>query len=507
MICDGQINCYDSFDEYYCCYENSICGIRKLQIQCLHAVGQIPIFNYKLPVIDLPFSKFLSELFLFRFCKLRGHYIDNFGLKRKLDVEYFGKSHMYRQLTAGDVFNQVGRVESMELESILLLKETMFLNFSSLNELSIRKTLLKVIEYDAFHGLKNLRNLTISENKNLQVIDKDAFISLLNLENLIISNNAITDFYSETFRSLILLQTIDLRGNDFHFTNTYFRQELHLAVIYADSYIICCMKPPSVTEENCKTPKDAITGCENLIKDGILKIFLWVIGVIALFGNIAVIVFRVFGVEKTKNKTFILFVTNLTLSDGLMGVYMMIIAVHDFKYTGIYTFNAYAWKNSFLCYFSGTMSFVSSEASVLFIFFITIDRFLAVKYPIGGPRITKRIAYAMTLFTWIIASVTAIIPGQIYPGFYSYSGVCLALPITPDIFDGQFYSVAVFLGFNFLTFIMIAVGQYIIFREIKLSSRRVRSRLTPRDREAATMLLMVVITDCFCWIPVGVLSK
>ncbi|KAJ8299054.1 hypothetical protein KUTeg_023114, partial [Tegillarca granosa] len=62
------------------------------------------------------------------------------------------------------------------------------------------------------------------------------------------------------------------------------------------------------------------------------------------------------------------------------------------------------------------------KASVFFVLFITIDRILAVKYPFKGPKITKKISYMMVLLSWIISLVAAVVPGQIYYRYYSYSG-------------------------------------------------------------------------------------
>ena len=61
----------------------------------------------------------------------------------------------------------------------------------------------------------------------------------------------------------------------------------------------------------------------------ILRVFLWIMGLMACFGNLIVIVWRLVGTNRNVSDIII---TNLAVSDMLMGIYMICIASVDIHY-------------------------------------------------------------------------------------------------------------------------------------------------------------------------------
>lgn len=57
-------------------------------------------------------------------------------------------------------------------------------------------------------------------------------------------------------------------------------------------------------------------------------------------------------------------ITNLALGDLLMGSYLLLIAVVDRHYRGVYFMHDAAWRSSALCSLAGFLSTFSSEISV-----------------------------------------------------------------------------------------------------------------------------------------------
>lgn len=57
-------------------------------------------------------------------------------------------------------------------------------------------------------------------------------------------------------------------------------------------------------------------------------------------------------------------IANLAVSDLLMGMYLLTIAVVDIYYRGVYSVYDSAWRSSKLCAFAGFLSTFSSELSV-----------------------------------------------------------------------------------------------------------------------------------------------
>lgn len=486
--CNKTLGCYGYMKEFYCCDNTSECGIQDVAVNC-H---------------DVPVTSSAD-------CWLHVKYTDNNDEEQQINLSDIEENQVFTHFVGPRIYTYSNHTKSLYIQGISSLYRNMFTEFQWLTSITIRKTRLKEIIGHLFEGIENLLSTEITENPLLFSIHADAFIGLRNLTLLNLSYNSITDLSDGTFSDLSSLQVIDLRGqsNLIHITSNFFEKNYMLTHIYADSYAFCCFKPQLVTSENCVTPpKNAVTSCDDLIEDRILQTFLWIIGIMAVVGNLVVIVYHFVGNDPSRNETFSFFVTNLSISDAMMGTYMVIIGIHDVKFHNTYVYNEYEWKKSLLCKITGAMSYVSSESSVIFIFFITLDRFIAIKYPFGGWKITIRRAYVIAFFAWLISFFSAALPGKLYKGFYSRSGVCIALPLTGRTDEGRFYySAAVFLGFNFLAFVLIAVGQYLIFREIKISSKRVRKSLSGREKSVAKLLLLIVVTDCLCWLPIGILGE
>jgi hypothetical protein len=176
------------------------------------------------------------------------------------------------------------------------------------------------------------------------------------------------------------------------------------------------------------------------------------------------------------------------------------------------------WRNSGWCTAAGFLSTVASEASVFFLYLITLDRFLVIKYPFGQFRLNSKHIGVMSFTSWTLSVIIALIPVLFdnYSDwqFYSKSGVCIALPLTRDRPPGWLYSVLIFLGLNFMTFCIIALGQGLIYMEIWKVSSEIKSSVSrslksslKRDIRVARNLLLLVTSDFLCWVPIGCIGK
>lgn len=72
--------------------------------------------------------------------------------------------------------------------------------------------------------------------------------------------------------------------------------------------------------------------CDDLMKNDVLFVFLWIIGFSFLLGNFGVFVFKVFFDIDILKKGYGIFIINLSIFDFLMGVYMIIIVLVDEYY-------------------------------------------------------------------------------------------------------------------------------------------------------------------------------
>lgn len=107
----------------------------------------------------------------------------------------------------------------------------------------------------------------------------------------------------------------------------------------------------------------------------------WVMAGIGCTGNIIVLLGRHFA--PSSNIIHSLYLKNLALSDLLMGIYLIIIAVEDQYYRGVYLTYQYKWRHSNLCKLCGNvLIFLIFSQIFIKIAFAEFVYFRIFKYPI-----------------------------------------------------------------------------------------------------------------------------
>ena len=446
----------------------------------------------------------------------------------------------------------------MSFCSISSIESDFFLYMKNLLSLDISYNRLNKIQSHLFVGLKRLETLYLNGNSEMLTIESYAFSGLNAINDFVMSDVFIGVFKIFSFHGL-KLKRIDLSDNIVDIAEDGIFAELKVDTVYlngttiktfqkdmfigiekvntivSNAYKFCCIRPSYVPEQNCYPHQDEFSSCADLMRNDVLRPLIWIIGFFALIGNVLSLIYR-FMYDKSRLRLgYGIFVTNLAFADFLMGVYMITIASADVFYRGRYIFFDEIWRNSFWCKMAGMLSTVASEGSVLFLCAITLDRLFVIKYPFGEVRFTPKLAGITCCAIWTIALLVAILPlvvsSYFHDDFYSKSGVCLALPLTRDRPPGWVYSISIFIVFNSAAFLLIAIGQWSIYREIdasrifksavkskslrrfvfgnrKMSTKASTGRRTRRnnDLRVSRNLLLVVTTDFMCWCPIGILG-
>ena len=387
-----------------------------------------------------------------------------------------------------------------------------FVHTSELEFLNLSFNEITHVHDFSLHRLEQLRELHLEGNK-LTCVSYALLANTLSLEILNLSRNDIHDIAYGTFKGHSELLILDIKHNQIEVFENMFLGLVNLKHMYVDWYTLCCAKPDSVDPEHCHSPQDQISSCDFLIKEIFLSVGIWFLTLFAVVGNIFVLVFRWREERWKKMKSHIIFILNLGFSDLLMGIYLFIIAYKDSEFRGVYGFKDREWRNSGVCSFAGILATISSESSAMFIFFISIDRLIGIKYPLSRMRFTRKDAITCSAVVWGISIAMAVIPtifvGYFQGQFYSASGVCISLPLTNDLKHGYGYSVFIFICFNFVIFSLVCVAQILIFREMRNSRKRIIGSSTANNRETAVAksLFAVVLTDVLCWVPIAILGE
>lgn len=252
------------------------------------------------------------------------------------------------------------------------------------------------------------------------------------------------------------------------------------------------------------------------MKNKALQVCIWILGLLALFGNLFVIILR--SIVKEDNTVHSFFLANLAAADFLMGIYMLIIAFKDAQWQGEYFKHDMVWRSSGLCQFAGAVSMLSSEVSVLTLTLITADRFICVVFPFRMRRLGRRKACFYIASIWVIGAVISLVPtlGFDYfydkrsnSNYYGRSAVCLPVELSKEKLAGWEYSVAIFIVLNFASFMFILCAYIAMFFKVRQVTKGVRSTQMNRESSMAKRMIFIILTDFFCWMPViviGILS-
>ncbi|XP_041475590.1 G-protein coupled receptor GRL101-like [Lytechinus variegatus] len=308
-----------------------------------------------------------------------------------------------------------------------------------------------------------------------------------------------------------------------------------LEKLSTDDYRLCCLFKNITCSVINPTPLDS---CSRLTHNDVLSVAVWLIGFGALFGNFVVIFVRYREERHGRNYVQRLFVTNLAFADFLMGVYMVTIASVDIFYGKWYFLSAPIWRESQLCRWAGFVALLSSESSVFLLALITVDRFICIIFPFGTVRFRSTSARMGVGMVWSLSftlSLAPLLTGLYNSDFYGLSDVCVGLPfntyterkgrivyssrdnIYQFIADEEteqrpywLYSIALFLGVNFILLILIFFCYLLIFLQVRRSAKITGSERMKREMRMTIKMALIVGTDFCCWMPViimGILSQ
>ena len=405
---------------------------------------------------------------------------------------------------------------------------------------------LRHVHEQSLTALVNLVHLNLAHNK-LSVLPANLFTELVSLQIVELSFNHLDHLGKQLFRTCVNLVSVDLRANALKWTNREAYTGLNSSTVYyVTDYHSCCFIPANCSFEEPSTP---FLTCNRLLPYNVLRVFIWLIAIGALIGNLSVLFSRI-KPDRERNKVQNIFIANLSMSDFLMGIYLFIVLSADLYYTDFFPSHSEWWRYSPLCRLAGTLSVLSSEASVFLITLISVDRFMGIKWPFSKRRLRTKRARMVLAILWVVALILSITPSMIAgvnEDFYDVSEVCIGLPISryatfdnrtvsqtfetgkyvnTDIWQfvsgievsvnqhtksgsrvGMYFSIAMFVGLNFVSFLIVAVCYIGMFITRIQSNKDLERTLIGKDEIAlAKKSAIILLTDFFCWMPIVVLS-
>uniref|UniRef100_A0A8C8ZQH2 Follicle-stimulating hormone receptor n=1 Tax=Prolemur simus TaxID=1328070 RepID=A0A8C8ZQH2_PROSS len=262
-------------------------------------------------------------------------------------------------------------------------------------------------------------------------------------------------------------------------------------VIYNEfDYDLC----NEVVDVTCSPKPDAFNPCEDIMGYNILRVLIWFISILAITGNIIVLVILITSQYKLTVPRFLM--CNLAFADLCIGIYLLLIASVDIHTKSQYHNYAIDWQTGAGCGAAGFFTVFASELSVYTLTAITLERWHTITHAMQlDCKVQLRHAASVMVMGWIFAFVAALFP--IF-GISSYMKVSICLPMDIDSPLSQLYVMSL-LVLNVLAFVVIC-GCY---THIYLTVRNPNIISSSSDTKIAKRMAMLIFTDFLCMAPIS----
>ena len=446
-------------------------------------------------------------------------------------------SNMLEEIQPG-VFSGLEKLEQLSLSNNMLtsLLPTLLRKLTSLILLVLSHNPLAHLHPDTFQNLTILHGL-ILRNTSLTYLPENIFQASRQLGHLDLSANDLSELQFRPFEICTILEILNLTQNPLKWISKDSFIGLNMSTnVLVDNPASCCF----VAKANCipSLSKSPFLSCGRLLPYDVLRVGIWIVSIFAIVNNVLGILVRC-KQKKQANKVQFLLITNLSISDLLMGLYLISLLSVDLYYTDYFPSHSEAWRNSTLCKIAGSLSVLSSEASVFFITMISIDRAIAINFPFRAHRGGTKSTCIIVSFLWLVAlgiSITSFVLSMMDSDVYAVPEICVGLPFsrqpnfnmseTSVVLSQTFnvtssvqehkatssnvtmhFSIAIFTGLNLFCFFIVGFCYLSIFiTATKTTKKSGRSSTLKEDIQMAKKMFLLVLTDFCCWVPVGVLS-
>ncbi|XP_033032706.1 follicle-stimulating hormone receptor isoform X2 [Trachypithecus francoisi] len=249
-----------------------------------------------------------------------------------------------------------------------------------------------------------------------------------------------------------------------------------------------------VIDVTCSPKPDAFNPCEDIMGYNILRVLIWFISILAITGNIIVLVILTTSQYKLTVPRFLM--CNLAFADLCIGIYLLLIASVDIHTKSQYHNYAIDWQTGAGCDAAGFFTVFASELSVYTLTAITLERWHTITHAMQlDCKVQLRHAASVMVMGWIFAFAAALFP--IF-GISSYMKVSICLPMDIDSPLSQLYVMSL-LVLNVLAFVVIC-GCY---THIYLTVRNPNIVSSSSDTRIAKRMAMLIFTDFLCMAPIS----
>ncbi|KAK7919143.1 hypothetical protein WMY93_010427 [Mugilogobius chulae] len=374
----------------------------------------------------------------------------------------------------------------------------------TISDIRLTRNSIERVASDAFNATK-MRKLFLGGNTRLSHFNDDAFAGPSELVVLDISHTALSSVPDSILASLqrifppfgrLMKAELTYPSHCCFFHNMINNRSLRHKLCsnpqaHTDPHFFSAR---CLNQSSCSPTPDAFNPCEDIMAAISLRVLIWVISVLALLGNTAVLLVLLGTRAKLTVPRFLM--CHLAFADLCMGVYLVVIATVDMFTRGKYYNYAIDWQTGLGCSAAGFFTVFASELSVFTLTAITLERWHTITHALRLDR-KLRLRHACFVMTggWLFSLIAALLPTL---GVSSYGKVSICLPMDVDSIIAQIYVVSLLL-LNVLAFVCVC-GCYL---SIYLTIRNPSSAPAHADTRVAKRMALLIFTDFLCMAPIS----
>ncbi|XP_050068508.1 thyrotropin receptor [Anopheles maculipalpis] len=275
--------------------------------------------------------------------------------------------------------------------------------------------------------------------------------------------------------------------------------EFHETVAQISSMeALCGNLTPMIFDVKCYPMPDALNPCEDVMGSHWLRGSVWVVVLLAVFGNVAVVVVLFSNRSDLTVPKFL--ICNLAFADLCMGLYLLLIASIDAHSMGEYFNYAFDWQYGVGCKVAGFLTVFASHLSIFTLTIVTLERWFAITHAI---YLNRRIKLSAAMYIMIVGWVYAVTMASM-PLFgisnYSSTSICLPMEARDSLDIAYLLTVLVVNGCGFVVIVVCYAQIYLsLGKETRQAARTAHSG----EMTVAKKMALLVFTNFACWAPIA----
>ena len=349
----------------------------------------------------------------------------------------------------------------------------------------------------------DLSRVTLAE------LNIETFLLFPQIEKLNLSSTGLQRVVGSESGVLGLLHTVDLRGCPVSsFSKRLFRGLSKLRLVYTDNYKICCSQalPDNFNIKHCHGPSDIVSSCDSLLRLTLYKTSFIILTVFVLVCNAGHVVISSISSKNKFKSNFHVFHTHITACDFLMGIHSAVVTAADQTLRGSYLWEDTAWRHSVACQVLGFLYVLSTDVSALLMCLVTLDRCMALRYPLRHARVGVMATHVACGVVWagcVLLAAVPLVPGTSLWHLYSKTGACQPLASLLDDVTNQGYTLTIIVGLTLALLLVTCVAMFYLLAIVSQQSDILTALKTNRDESyeltVARRSSMMLLFDMMCW--------